>query len=284
MVAGPNGSGKSTLISALRASPQLDLPALYINADDLQRERGIEDARRAQQLANELRAQALARGQDLMYETVMSHPSKLAELQRARVAGYHITIHLVATEDPGINVERIAARVAAGGHAVPEARTRERYGRTLALAPIALGYADQATVFDNSARGATGRGLMEQAAVQGGRFVTLVDTPAAWVRRLSAQVNERAAELNAFTNRNGAQAGGLPPQLARLDGGITSGPIVVIGKHYVLQYDDRSQTSVLHDHPLLGDLVHQLRASQSYHIAYHEGIPALHAPQGDPLR
>ena len=37
IIAGPNGSGKSTLIAALRASPDVRLPALYINADDLQR-------------------------------------------------------------------------------------------------------------------------------------------------------------------------------------------------------------------------------------------------------
>jgi predicted ABC-type ATPase len=45
MVAGPNGSGKSTLITALRADPRFDLPALYINADDLLREGSLADAR-----------------------------------------------------------------------------------------------------------------------------------------------------------------------------------------------------------------------------------------------
>jgi predicted ABC-type ATPase len=59
MIAGPNGSGKSTLINALRADSRFDLPTLYINADDLQRDRGIRDARQAQQLANDLRARAL---------------------------------------------------------------------------------------------------------------------------------------------------------------------------------------------------------------------------------
>lgn len=58
MVAGPNGSVKSTLIEALRASPVVDLPALYINADNLQRERNIQDPIEAQQLAKSLRTQA----------------------------------------------------------------------------------------------------------------------------------------------------------------------------------------------------------------------------------
>ena len=46
MISGPNGSGKSTLIGALRADPNIRLPALYVNADDLQRKRGIVDPTR----------------------------------------------------------------------------------------------------------------------------------------------------------------------------------------------------------------------------------------------
>src|SRR5688500_6507486 len=95
MVAGPNGSGKSTLIAALRAS-QAALPELYINADDLQRVHGM-DAYAAQRLATELRASALRHGRSFMYETVMSHPSKLAELQLAALRGYRSTVYIVAT-------------------------------------------------------------------------------------------------------------------------------------------------------------------------------------------
>src|SRR5690242_14104126 len=98
MVAGPNGSGKSTLIAALRAS-QATLPELYVNADDLQRERGI-DAYAAQKLAAALRAGALHAGRSFMYETVMSHPSKLVELQAAALCGYHNTVYFVATISP----------------------------------------------------------------------------------------------------------------------------------------------------------------------------------------
>ena len=197
MVAGPNGSGKSTLITALRADPRFDLPALYINADDLQRQHNI-DARQAQQLANDLRSQAIAARQDVMYETVMSHPSKLVELQQAKDAGYHITVLLVATNDPAINVERVAARVAGGGHNVPEDRTRDRYARTLALAPIAIGYANQAYVFDNTRGGDTGGGLSQQAGLIGDRLVMTGATAAPWVRRVVEQVNARAAELNSL--------------------------------------------------------------------------------------
>jgi predicted ABC-type ATPase len=277
MVAGPNGSGKSTLIGALRADARFDLPATYINADDLQRERGIRDPRAAQQLANDLRAQALLERRDVMYETVMSHPSKIAELQQARTSGYDITVVLVATNDPGVNVQRVAARVAAGGHDVPEDRTRERYGRTLALAPVAIGYAQQAAVFDNTRQGDTGGGLREQAALAGERLVYTTDNPVAWVRRLAEQVNARADELRSITAA--VEAKGLPAQLARLDDNRTIGPIVLVNQHYVLQYDERARVGVIHDRALLGTLAERLAPREAATIDYKEGVAAAPAPR-----
>jgi predicted ABC-type ATPase len=68
MVAGPNGSGKSTLISALRSDPVVgpNLPRTYVNADDIQKEAGL-DAVAAQQAATKMRSRALAERRDLMY-------------------------------------------------------------------------------------------------------------------------------------------------------------------------------------------------------------------------
>lgn len=275
MVAGPNGSGKSTLIEALRASPVVDLPAFYVNADNLQRERNIQDPIEAQRLAKSLRTQALADHNDILYETVMSHPSKLAELQTAKAAGYHITIHFVATADANINVERVALRVASGGHDVPPDRTRKRYLRTLTFAPIAISYADSAVIFDNSVRGDMGEGLLSQAALQGDRLVPLVDTPIAWVQRLISQFDERVSELQVFS-RDIVQSSGLSPQHARLDNGHTSGPIVAIGKHYVLQYDEPTHAVILHDRLLLTGLDNPQVNQESFDIRYSEGVTQIH--------
>lgn len=198
MIAGPNGSGKSTLIAALRADSRFDLPDLYINADDLQCDRGLGNAREAQHLAIKLRAEAIARRHDVMYETVMSHPSKIAELQAAKNAGYHITVLLVATGDPDVNVNRVAVRVAAGGHDVPEARIRGRYTRMLALAPAAIALADQAVVFDNTGGGETGLGLSQQAVLFGRCLLGNYDAVLLpWVARLIDQINNNIAAVTA---------------------------------------------------------------------------------------
>ena len=274
MVAGPNGSGKSTLIAALRADPRFDLPALYINADDLRAERGIGDPRQAQQIANDLRAQALRERHDVMYETVMSHPSKIAELQQARAGGYDITVVLVATNDPAVNVQRVAARVAAGGHDVPEDRTRERYARTLALTPIAIGYAHQAAVFDNTRQGDTGGGLCEQAALVGERLVLTGDTAAPWVQRLVEQVNARASELRALATA--VENNGAKPQLACLDDSHNSGPIMRVDQHYVFQYHEAARAGIVHDRVLLGAIADHLVTRERITIDYKEGITTVH--------
>lgn len=264
MVAGPNGSGKSTLTDALRASPDVHLPRTYINADEIQRAQGFDDLA-AQRAARELRARAIAERCDVMYETVMSHPSKVAELQQARAAGYRVAIHFVATVDPSINVERVALRVAAGGHSVPEERTRQRYQRTIALAPAAFELADEVLIFDNSQRGAEG-GLQLLAQLVGLRLELATEKPASWVTQLVRQMNERTEELMRF--QESAQ---LPLQAARLNGGRSEGPIEILGNHYVVQKDLGTKTFVLHDRLLLPE-EQPMQEGKAYRIVYTEGV------------
>jgi predicted ABC-type ATPase len=280
MMAGPNGSGKSTLTDALMAAPGVDLPAIYINADELQRKQKIADAAVAQRKATEARARARAKARDFMYETVMSHPSKLAELQQARAEGYHVTIHFVSTRHADINVHRVALRVAAGGHPVPEARLRQRHLRTMALAPLAIGLADEALVFDNSLRGSEG-GLRLQAQLMNGALLLCTSQPEAWVAELAVNVRERTAELPWLHDE--AQARQLPLVVARLDGGRTVGPIEIAGRHHVLQHDLQGRVLVLHDRTLLpADAA--LAIGRHCCIDYLEGVGSVEPVAAEPVR
>ncbi|MFR1480266.1 MAG: hypothetical protein ACLSB9_33640 [Hydrogeniiclostridium mannosilyticum] len=60
---------------------------------------------------------------DFSFETVLSTARYLNLLQQAKVAGYQIAALFVLTRDPEINVSRVRARAAAGGHDVPERRS-----------------------------------------------------------------------------------------------------------------------------------------------------------------
>jgi len=54
------------------------------------------------------------------------------------------------TCDENINVARVRARHASGGHDVPEDKIRERYHRALALLPRMIDVCDKILVYDNS--------------------------------------------------------------------------------------------------------------------------------------
>jgi predicted ABC-type ATPase len=87
------------------------------------------------------------------FETVMSHPSKVEILARAREAGFFAQLWFVGTDDPQTNVERVALRVAQGGHDVPRDRIVARWKRTMELLSEAIRSANEAFVFDNSVGG-----------------------------------------------------------------------------------------------------------------------------------
>jgi predicted ABC-type ATPase len=56
----------------------------------------------------------------------------------------------VLTCDENINVARVRARHASGGHDVPEDKIRIRYHRALALIPKLIGVCDKFLLYDNS--------------------------------------------------------------------------------------------------------------------------------------
>lgn len=85
------------------------------------------------------------------FETVMSHPSKLDFMKRAKENGFKIYLYFVSLRDPQLNKFRVRTRVSQGGHAVDEQKIEERYKRTMGLLLDALRIADNAYLFDNSA-------------------------------------------------------------------------------------------------------------------------------------
>lgn len=276
MVAGPNGSGKTTLIETLRASPEIILPPLYINADDLGRRDGL-DPRTAQKLAEAKRLQAIAGGRSFLYETVMSHPGKIAELQAAAHAGYAITVIFVATDNPEINVRRVALRVAVGGHDVPRDRIRARHRRSIALAPSALAFAAQAYVYDNTAWG-TETAHQLQAVQMGATLQPAVARPAAWIVDLIDTVKARTAELEDIYKSAQGHAQLAAPNL--IDG-FVEGAIAVVGRYYILQMDQTTGAAFVHDKALLSK---PLLRRENYRIEYNQGVSRIMRRPGARIR
>ena len=141
--AGPNGSGKTTVTRGLPVF------GTYVNVDDLKKEYGLTDLEAAQQ-AESLRNSLLDSGADFSFETVLSTERNLLLLEKAKALGYEVLCVYVLTCDENINVARVRARQAAGGHDVPEDKIRARYHRALALLPRLIEICDKILIYDNS--------------------------------------------------------------------------------------------------------------------------------------
>lgn len=153
LVVGPNGSGKTTFVNEFLA---LELPGYaYVNADEIAKARWPADsdahAYEAAQVAAETRAYLIAGGRSFIAETVFSHRSKLDLLRSAQEAGYQVVLHVMLVPEE-LAVRRVAYRVQAGGHDVPEHKIRERYQRLWPLVAQAVSLADRAVLYDNSQR------------------------------------------------------------------------------------------------------------------------------------
>ena len=143
LFAGPNGSGKSTFTEVLR--PVMD----YINADEIKKNLKCSDIKAAQ-IAEHQREECLSKLRDFCFETVLSTSRNLYLLERAREAGYFIRCYYILTIDPTINVYRVKARVASGGHDVPVEKIYARYDRAIDLVPKVVAVSDICHIYDNS--------------------------------------------------------------------------------------------------------------------------------------
>jgi predicted ABC-type ATPase len=158
VMAGPNGSGKTSVTEQLLRHVWAD-DCLYINPDQIAKDEfggwNSEGAfLRAAQKAQQMREDCLLKGRSLIFETVFSRSDKIDFLRRAQVKNFFIRFFFVCTDDPAINVRRVARRVGEGGHDVPHDKVVSRYARSIANCALAVGFVDRAYCYDNSVENA----------------------------------------------------------------------------------------------------------------------------------
>ena len=117
------------------------------------------------------------------FETVMSHPGKVALLAEAQRVGYRTYLYYVATDDPEINVSRVRNRVGLGGHPVPEDKIVSRYHRSLALLMEAIRHTNRAYIFDNSTDNADRKHTWLAEITDGSSLELKTDRIPAWFKR-----------------------------------------------------------------------------------------------------
>jgi predicted ABC-type ATPase len=151
LVIGPNGSGKSTFVRLVLMPTWPG--TTFVNADEIARQRWpdapMAHSYDAAVVATATRSRLIELGRPCIAETVFSHPAKLDLVREAKGAGYFVALHvLMVPED--LSVARVAYRVAAGGHDVPEEKIRARHRRLWPVVASAAALVDSAAFWDNS--------------------------------------------------------------------------------------------------------------------------------------
>ena len=129
IIAGPNGAGKTTF--ARDFLPQEANCPDFINADliaaGLSPFRPETMALRAGRLMLLEIAERVRRGESFAFETTLSGLAYARAVPRWRAAGYHVKLIFLSLPNADMAVMRVAARVAQGGHNIPEAIIRRRF-------------------------------------------------------------------------------------------------------------------------------------------------------------
>ena len=183
IIAGPNGSGKSTFtratLEALRV-PVIDPDAeARLLRPDAPEEAAIQGGRQAIKLARAY----LTNNESFAAETTLSGNTYLRMMAEAQQRGWQVNLIYVGVDNVQTSIERVAQRVAQGGHNVPEEDIRRRYSRSLANLPIALQQADRTFIFDNS----TEAGHQKVLTIENGRVIEQPRELPEWLKTLLPQ-------------------------------------------------------------------------------------------------
>lgn len=132
MIAGPDGVGKTTYAfrNVAAVSGSLNFVNLAEIARGLSPLRPDLAGREAARIALDRARAFIRRGEVFSMETTMSGWTQLALMREARASGLSPTLLYFSVADPDICLQRIARRVAEGGHDVPPAAVRRRFARS----------------------------------------------------------------------------------------------------------------------------------------------------------
>ena len=132
IIAGANGAGKTTF--AREFVPARFPDAMFINADEISRESDAfaNPVSAGREMLKRLHA-AVQQRHDFAIETTLASRSYAQQIPAWQEAGYRATLHFIEVPSADFAVERVAQRVAHGGHNIPEPDIRRRYERGLRL-------------------------------------------------------------------------------------------------------------------------------------------------------
>ncbi|MBO8448974.1 MAG: zeta toxin [Bacteroidetes bacterium] len=129
IISGCNGAGKTTASYTLL--PEMLECRQYVNSDEFAKGLAPFDPGSVSVQASRLMLlrirYLLRRKEDFSIETTLATRSLLKMITEAQAEGYSVTLLYFWLNSPDLAVARVKARVAAGGHNIPEETIRRRY-------------------------------------------------------------------------------------------------------------------------------------------------------------
>ena len=167
VLAGVNGAGKSSIGGHLLTRSGLT----WFNPDQFAREllaaTGCDQtAANAAAWAEGMRRldEAVSARRSFAFETTLGGHSVAARL-KAAARTHDVVVWFCGLASPELHIARVQARVAAGGHAIPETKIRERWTASIAHLIALLPDLAEVRVFDNSTSVAPGESVPDPVPV-----------------------------------------------------------------------------------------------------------------------
>ncbi|MBQ3249865.1 MAG: zeta toxin family protein [Bacteroidales bacterium] len=129
IISGCNGAGKTTASYSLL--PEMLECSEFVNSDEFAKSLSPFDPSLASIQASRYMLMKirylLKKEKDFAIETTLATRTLLKIVKNAQAAGYTVTLLYFWLNSPELAVERVRARVEAGGHNIPEETIRRRY-------------------------------------------------------------------------------------------------------------------------------------------------------------
>ncbi|MGH8530250.1 MAG: zeta toxin family protein, partial [Nevskiales bacterium] len=154
VLAGVNGAGKSSVLGEMLVAAGIP----FFNPDAQTRSLLQRRPELVPDQANSMIWQvmvtrlerAIAEQSSFFFETTLGAHTIPRLLAQAADSGTAVELAFVGLSGPELHIQRVAARVAAGGHDIPEAKIRERYVNSMRNLVQLIPKLTTLRVFDNS--------------------------------------------------------------------------------------------------------------------------------------